>query len=315
MAKLDWYVRSNLKIRHLQLLVTLAEVKNIGKVANHLNVSQPAISKTLTNIEEGMGVVLFDRTTKGMEPTELGWCIVKYAKKILNELAEAKEEMFDISEGHVARIALGALPSTASLLVPRLIQEIEARSISTNIMVRESTSDSLLTMLRDGELDVVIINLPRKPLGIEFHVELLHRDPIVVVASKHHPLVQLKNLSWSDLEKYPMILPPEFATTRQDIDEFLQQNKISISRNFVQSVSTLTNVGVLLQTQSTAFMSKELANYFNNLGLISILPLQMGNVHIDVASVRITDRKMSNAQNNVIGIFKEISSTFDSISF
>ena len=59
MAKLDWYLRSNLKIRHLQLLVTLSEVKNIGKVANHLNVSQPAISKTLNSIEEGMGVTLF----------------------------------------------------------------------------------------------------------------------------------------------------------------------------------------------------------------------------------------------------------------
>ena len=311
MAKLDWYLRSNLKIRHLQLLVTLSEVKNIGKVANHLNVSQPAISKTLNSIEEGMGVTLFERTTKGMEPTDSGLCLVKYAKKILNEMSEVQEELIDISEGRIARISLGVLPSTATLLVPRFIKIIESRSIITNITVRESTSDSLLTMLRDGDLDLVIINLPRKPLGIEFEVELLHQDPIVVVVANDHPLTSCKTLKWSDLEKYPMVLPPEFATTRASIDEFLKQNKVIISKNFIQSVSTLTNIGVLLHTKSTAFLSREIAQYFENLGLVSILPLNMGNIHIDVATVRLKERRMTPAQNSVIDILKEVTSDFE----
>jgi hypothetical protein len=70
MAKLDWYIRANLKLRHLQLLVALDDFRSVGRVAAHLNVSQPAVSKTLAMLEEGLEVALFDRSTRGMEPTE-----------------------------------------------------------------------------------------------------------------------------------------------------------------------------------------------------------------------------------------------------
>ena len=69
MPNLDWYMRASLRPRHLQLLTALDDVRHVGRVAASLNVSQPAVSKTLAELEKGLGVKLFERTARGVHPT------------------------------------------------------------------------------------------------------------------------------------------------------------------------------------------------------------------------------------------------------
>jgi DNA-binding transcriptional LysR family regulator len=300
MAKIDHYLRSNLKLRHLQLLVTLDEMRHIGKVANYLNVTQPAISKTLADFEEGLNIKLFDRTTRGMLPTEAGVCLVKYAKKILNEIASARDDLVAISEGRATRIAIGLLPAVSLSILPNFIARVENEMVSTSINAREGSSDVLISLLRTGELDVMIGNLAAKPLGIEFRTKHLYKDPIVVVVKKGHPLVTKQDLTWTDLSEFPMVLPPEFATTRIVIEEFLLCHQVNLSKRYVESLSTLTNIGVLLATESIGFLSFQLADYFKKANLVDILPLAMKNIYIDIGLVWYTERKLTPSQLNII---------------
>ena len=76
MARLDWYIRANLKLRHMQLLVALDDVRHVGRAADLLNISQPAVSKSLSEIERGFGLRLFERGARGIAPTEYGECLV-----------------------------------------------------------------------------------------------------------------------------------------------------------------------------------------------------------------------------------------------
>lgn len=305
MAKIDHYLRSNLKLRHLQLLVMLDEMRHIGKVANYLNVTQPAISKTLADFEEGLNIKLFDRTTRGMLPTEAGVCLVKYAKKILNEIASARDDLVAISEGRATRIAIGLLPAVSLSILPNFIARVENEMVSTSINAREGSSDVLISLLRTGELDVMIGNLAAKPLGIEFRTKHLYKDPIVVVVKKAHPLVTKQDLTWTDLSEFPMVLPPEFATTRIVIEEFLLCHQVNLSKRYVESLSTLTNIGVLLATESIGFLSFQLADYFKKANLVDILPLTMKNIYIDIGLVWYTERTLTPSQLNIISMLED----------
>lgn len=229
----------------------------------------------------------------------------KYAKKILNEIASARDDLVAISEGRATRIAIGLLPAVSLSILPNFIARVENEMVSTSINAREGSSDVLISLLRTGELDVMIGNLAAKPLGIEFRTKHLYKDPIVVVVKKGHPLVTKQDLVWTDLSEFPMVLPPEFATTRIVIEEFLLCHQVNLSKRYVESLSTLTNIGVLLATESIGFLSFQLADYFKKANLVDILPLTMKNIYIDIGLVWYTERTLTPSQLNIISMLED----------
>ncbi|MNU54814.1 HTH-type transcriptional regulator GbpR [compost metagenome] len=305
MSQIDWYIRANLKLRHLELLVALDDLRSVGKVASYLNVSQPAISKTLATLEAGVEVALFERTQRGLEPTEHGACLIRHARRVLEQMISARDEMLDIREGRVTRVSLGVLPAAAVLLVPKFIAMLEAKSTEVSVSVVEAHTQILLRMLRAGDIDLLIGNLRQRPFGAEFMTELLYQDPIVVVARADHPLTIEPSLSWEMLNDFPMVLPATVASTHNSIEDALRQNNVSLSRRSVESISTLTNIGVLQQTDSTGFLTKGVARHFVQLGLLSILPLHFSNVAIDIGLIWMTDRGLTKAQQLVRNLFLE----------
>ncbi|MNN17801.1 HTH-type transcriptional regulator GbpR [compost metagenome] len=160
-------------------------------------------------------------------------------------------------------------------------------------------------MLRAGDIDLLVGNLPQRALGAEFETELLYRDPIVVVARHDHPLAKTDSLRWEMLNDYPMVLPAQAATTHHMIADALLQRNVALSRRSVESISTLTNVGVLQETDSTGFLSQAVARHFEKLGLLSVLPLDLGNVEIEIGLIWMTDRGLSKAQQLVRTLFRE----------
>jgi DNA-binding transcriptional LysR family regulator len=306
MAKLDWYIRANLKLRHLQLLVALDDFRSVGRVASYLNVSQPAVSKTLAMLEEGLEVTLFERSTRGMEPTEHGACLIRHARTILNQLSSVRDDLRDISEGRVSRVAMGVLPAAATVLIPRFIARLEQTSVETAVSLLEGNMEALLPALRAGDIDFIVGNLPARPLGAEFGGELLYEDPIVVVVRRNHPLAGMKRIRWDMLNGYPMVLPPEWTFTRGPIDDFMTRHDVAIPRRHVESISTLTNVGVLQLTDSIGFLARSVAQHFSALGLLVELPLELPNIQMRVGLVWRKERHETTTHQLVLRVFHEI---------
>jgi DNA-binding transcriptional LysR family regulator len=304
MAHLDWYIRANLKLRHLQLVVTLDELRNVGRVAAYLNVSQPAVSKTLSALERELNMSLFQRTARGMEPTEHGECLIRHARQILGNLSSARDELRDISEGRVTRVAMGALPSATVLLIPRFIVRLAAESTDVAVTVREGAMGSLLPSLRAGDLDLTV-GILSESLGVEFESEVLYEDRIVAVARHAHPLTYERKLNWNMLAGYPMVLPSEHSLTRGPIDSYLAQHGVSTARRHVESVSTATNIGVLQFSDSVGFTAGEIARHFVSLGVLSVLPLNVSNLTMRVGLTWMANRRMTVAYQLVSRLFRE----------
>src|SRR5262245_25657826 len=119
MTQLDSFVRASFKPRHLRLLVALDDIRHLGKVAASINVSQPAVSKALGELERGLGLKLFERTARGLVPTAYGECLIRHARVMLGELAQARDELRGLASGSSGSIRIGVLATAALELVPR----------------------------------------------------------------------------------------------------------------------------------------------------------------------------------------------------
>ena len=108
MARLDWSIRANLKLRHMQLLVALDDMRHVGRAADLLTISQPAVSKSLSEIERGLGLRLFERGARGIVPTEYGECLVGLSRDTLQRLEATGERLRHLQHGAGGRVRVGA---------------------------------------------------------------------------------------------------------------------------------------------------------------------------------------------------------------
>src|SRR5689334_9456390 len=122
MAQIDRVLRSNLKLRHLQLLIALDEFRNVGRAAEFLSVTQPAVSKVLSEIESMFGLTLFERSTRGTHPTPYGSSVIRFAKSVLAEYERTKDEIAAVASGAAGRTSVGAMVVATPVLLARAVQ-------------------------------------------------------------------------------------------------------------------------------------------------------------------------------------------------
>jgi DNA-binding transcriptional LysR family regulator len=275
MAQLDWYLRANLRPRHLHLLVALDDFRNIGKVAASLHVTQPAVSKSLAELEKGLGIKLFERTARGVNPTAYGECLIRHARTLLTDLTQARDELRGLMSGTAGNLRIGALSTAAHSFLPHSLALLKKRSPNTNVVVNEGTMESLLPDLWSGKLDLIVGRLPsdRSVPGLEERI--LAEEAVTLVAGRHHPLAARRQLRWPDLAGYPWVLPPVGALLRAPLERAFELHAMPMPMNCVETLSAHLLCSYLQLTDAIAFIGKDVSRHYESLGLISILPLEL----------------------------------------
>ncbi|HKR43254.1 MAG TPA: LysR substrate-binding domain-containing protein [Paraburkholderia sp.] len=237
MSELDWYLQINLKARHLRLLVTIDTYRNLTQVADVTHVTVPAVSKSLAELERGLGLTLFSRTTQGLVPTPYGDCLIRHARAMLTILHQARDELKALSSGAEGKVHIGMLPASASVLLPQALSLLKQRSPGTNVVVIEGTTGSLLPELWQGRLDLVVGRLPPPDTLGSFEERELLEDPVTLVTGRHHPLARRKTLKWADLRPFPWILPPPGSILRDPLERALEAHDVPLSNNYIETLS------------------------------------------------------------------------------
>jgi len=135
MADIDRVLRSNLKLKHLQLLVALDEFRHIGRVAEFLSVTQPAVSKTLAEIERMFGLELFSRSTRGTDPTDFGNTVVRFARSVLADYSRTCDELAAAASGAAGHTSVGAMVGPLPLRVVQPDTASNAETSATRIFM------------------------------------------------------------------------------------------------------------------------------------------------------------------------------------
>lgn len=296
MASINLFMKNSLTIRHMRLLIAIDDHHSVIRAATYLNLTQPAVSKALSGLEAGLGTPLFRRSKNGLVATQVGACLIRHARRVLLRIELAERELNELIGAGYSHVSIGTLPATAVTLIPRFIARLESETENTTVSLREGTMDNLLPALRTGQIDIALGLLTSPQLGSDVSTEILQVDPVVAAVRKDHPLLGRGNLSWSQLEGFPLVLPPPHTLARGAIESLFHSHMVDIANHRIDSVSTMANVGTLQLTDSVGFLSRSLVAHFADLGILDVLPLAIPQeVTLEMGLVWITDRDRTDA--------------------
>lgn len=259
-------VSTRLKLKQLRLLVSVAEHSSILHAAKELNISQPAATKLIKDLEADFGVILFDRTNRGAIPTTYGEALVRHGKLILTQISNAAQELDNLNEGLGGRVVVGTLLAASAKLLPRAIARVHKARPNVNIVIREGTNDILMPALQTGDVDLVLGRLTEYRHRKHIQQEQLLEEEFSVVARTKHPLANEDGtVTFDQLKSYSWILPPADTTLRRQLEKEFLDNGYSPPENVVDSVSFLTNRELIKMSDMLCVMplhviEEELAN-------------------------------------------------------
>nr|ABD64506.1 putative Lys-R type transcriptional regulator [Pseudomonas alcaligenes] len=272
-AMFDWTRR--LRLRHLHLLVSLAETGNMSDTARLAHTTQPGLSKWLKELEEDVGVPLFERHARGLKPTVHGQTLLGHARRILSEMARAQHNLEMLHEGESRSVALGTSPAAAPSLVPDAITYFLRRYPKARVQLQESTMSTLLDRLEQGQLDVVIGRLDNYQPRASLCSERLHSEPMRVVARPGHPLSSRDGLGWEELYAHDWLIWPEGTPIRSKLDNALANAGQPPLPYRVESSSLTANLWLLQNSDMLSVASGSVAKHFIARGLLAPLDFEL----------------------------------------
>ncbi len=192
-----------LDIRRLTHFVAAAEHGNINRAAESQHITQSALTRSIQVLEEDLGAKLFERTPRGVTLTALGRRLFDHARRIINTAAIAKADMAALISGAGGEIRIGIAPQLATPELMRLLFGLPRTMPMLAISITEMFYDSLIQLLRLGELDLAIANLPESSDRSDLNVEVLAEMPVrmSIVMRKDHPLASLPKITPEALQQ------------------------------------------------------------------------------------------------------------------
>lgn len=275
MSDTDRVLRSNLKLKHLQLLVALDQFRHLGRAAEFLSLTQPAVSKTLAEIERLFGLDLFVRSTRGTEPTAYGHSMVRFARSVLADYDRTRDEIAAVASGAAGRVNVGAMVVAMPVLLARAVAMMKARSALTTVSVEEGDLTRLLPRLRLGELDLFVGRLEPGYAAPDLDTEALYDEPMCVAVAPKHPLAARRKLGWADLVDRPWVVPPAWASSRIKLDQQFYKAGFNPPVDLVETASFLATLTFMQERGALVFWARSVALHMQKQGLARVLPLKL----------------------------------------
>ena len=234
---------ARLRFRHLQLLVELRKGGSLRAAAGVLNLTQPALSKALSAVEDAFGFPLFVRSARGLTPTPRGEIAIRGAALLLDELAHVGAEAS--AEPAVTILRIGAPPFLAQGYLPAVLARLVQGNARVRVQLVEERVPMLLQLLLDGRLDALITSysteLP-EAAGQVLHYEKLFDTEFTVIAPPHHPLVSARRVSWQRLAEESWVMPAPSSMVRRMMDEVFSREGVLMPVPVIESTSPVTNL-------------------------------------------------------------------------
>ena len=288
-----WFIRARLKTRQLLLLVALADEGTIHGAAEVLNMAQPAASKLLKDLEEVLGVSLFDRLPRGMQATWYGESMIRHARIALATLNQAHDEIMALQAGRFGQVNVGAITSPGLALLPAAIGQVKRDRPNLRVSVDIETSPVLLERLEQGKLDVLIARLSPDHDKANLRYEALTEEPVCAVARPDHPLAGATDLHLRDLAGAGWIVPPAGSVLRHRFELMYQEDNLRPPNNVIESAALLFITAMIQASDMVAVLAAEVARYYAAHGIVAILPVEMP-CHMDAFGlITRTDRALS----------------------
>ncbi|HEX6240968.1 MAG TPA: LysR substrate-binding domain-containing protein [Polyangiales bacterium] len=215
-------------LQKLRVFAAVAREGNVTRAAKRLSLSQPALSKQLAELEEGLAATLFDRLPRGMRLTAAGDVLLRHAERIFAAESAAESEIAALTGLRAGKLAIGASTTIGSYLIPVVFGAFRRAHPDVRLELEIANTAAIQGMVSDGRIDVGLTegSVP----GEQFAVEVVHYDEMVAVAPASHRWVQGKKrrLSLVDLASEPFLCRERGSGSREVIEAALAERGLGI---------------------------------------------------------------------------------------
>lgn len=249
-------------LRDLTYFETIAELGHLGRAAQKLNRSQPALTKSIQRLEESFGTRLFQRDGRRIKLTPVGELLQARGKVLQQSIAQTQREVRDFASGAVGNIRVGCAATMAEYLLPKLTSALLQRTPDITLKMVIGQDDLLRESLRSGQLDMIICALITDDEQFESFAIL--KDEAVVIASKDHPIFKSR-YSMTDLCGYRWVLPPVGVSSRKWLDQAFAAEHLPLPVVQIEANSIPLLPGLIERTSLLSFTARETLEFGNNM--------------------------------------------------
>jgi len=290
-----WFIRARLKTRQLLLLVALDEEGNIHRAAEVLAMTQPAASKLLKDLEDVLGVPLFERLPRGMRPTAYGEAMVRHARTALSSLNQAHDEVQELKAGRFGQVSVGAITTPGMMLLPPAIARMKQAHPALRVSLQIETSDVLMERMAQGRMDILVARLFAQHDKTAIRFEALAEEPVVAMVRPGHPLLAVDKLTLRDLNAWGWIVPPEGSVLRHRFDLMFREESLEAPANLIETAALLFVTKMIAQSDMIGLVAGDVGRYYESHHLVAVLPIELPCRMDAFGLITRTDRPLSPA--------------------
>lgn len=262
----------DLKFKQLLVFERTVARGSMHKAAEDLHMSQPNVFKIISQLEDLLDVPLFERNGKGVVPTLFAERLLERVKPMLGDARAMGEELAHLRHAERGNVNIGTLISASARLLPESIAAMKRRHPKVDIAVHEAANVVLFPMLEVGELDLIVGRLPEQHNDLVDHYPL-YEESLVMVTRTGHPLAKRDSFDLSELSDYAWIVPIRTSPVRARVNDFFLRHQLRPPENKVESLSLLTNLGILNNSDAITMMPRVVAQPLITSGAVHALEL------------------------------------------
>jgi LysR family transcriptional regulator, cyn operon transcriptional activator len=227
--------------KQIRYFLKLAETEHLTRAAESLNITQSTLSHGLAQLEQDLGVTLFDRIGRGLKISQAGESFKTHAARSLQEIEAGKQELAALKNLQLGTLRIGVIPTFMDLFLPKIVARFSQNFPNVKLRLHILRADDIEQQLSEGQLDVGIAFYPTKRDDIE--TEHLLGEELKLVMSKNNQLISGNSLAFKDLEKLTLCLLPATYATRRQIDKICDSLSIKpMVKVEMESVAALIEV-------------------------------------------------------------------------
>ena len=285
-------------IAALQAFVAIADSGSFSRAADALFLTQPAISKRIATLETELGIPLFDRIGRGVQLSPAGIALLDQARRILNEVAEAKRRIAGLSGQIKGPLTLGTSYHIGLHRLQPALKAFSQQHPEVHLDLRFMDSEAAAQAVENGQLELAIVTLPNRPAA-SLHCETLWDDALEVVVGHDHALAGNQATPLDALTHYPAILPVAGTTTREIILAGLAPIRdrlaIGTETNYLDVIKMLVSIGLGWSVLPHTLIDAEL----------KVVQIEGLRIQRQLGSVTHVSRTLSNAAQAMIAMVKQ----------